>query len=230
MTGSLRTAHPILLVYGGMVAGGVALFLVIRSYGERLVAPTPAGSLAETAPGLAQGNSLLQVLLALLVIIAASRLVGALFRYLHQPAVIGEVIAGILLGPSLLGQVAPALSASLFPPSILPLLGILAQIGVLLFMFVVGLELNTELLHEKTRATVAISHASIVAPFLLGAALALFLYPRLSSSDVTFTAFSLFLGISMSVTAFPVLARILSDRNLHRSRMGTIALTCPARE
>src|SRR5207249_9673821 len=115
-----------------------------------------------------------------------------------------------------------------FPASVTPLLGIIAQIGVLLFMFVVGLELNTELLKEKTHAMMAISHASIFLPFLLGATLALGLYPILSSREVTFTAFSLFLGISMSVTAFPVLARILTDRRLHQSRMGTLALTCAA--
>jgi Kef-type K+ transport system membrane component KefB len=222
-------APPLLLGYGVGVAASVLLYFVIHSFGKRLVAPAaPAGSLLHGAPGAAQDNPLLHVLVALLVIIAASRLVGAIFRYFHQPSVIGEVLAGILLGPSLLGRIAPAVSASVFPPSVTPLLGILAQIGVLLFMFVVGLELNTELLREKSRATIAISHASIVLPFLLGAALALGLYPSLSSRDVTFTAFSLFLGISMSVTAFPVLARILTDRQLHRSPMGTVALTCAA--
>src|SRR5215212_2622361 len=220
---------PILLGYGAMVAAGAVLYAVIRSWGEGLAAPAPPpGSLGGPAPGATAGNPLLQVLVALLVITAASRLVGAVFRYFHQPSVIGEIIAGILLGPSLLGKVAPSLFAQIFPASVTPLIGIIAQIGVLLFMFVVGLELNTELLREKSHATIAISHASIVLPFLLGATLALVLYPMLSSRAVTFTAFSLFLGISMSVTAFPVLARILTDRQLHRSRMGTVALTCAA--
>jgi Kef-type K+ transport system membrane component KefB len=225
----------LLLAYGAMVVGSVLLYLVIRSWGEKLVAPSPpAGSLIAPAggeypaPGAAPSNPLLQVLIALLIIIAASRLLGALFRCFHQPSVIGEIIAGLLLGPSLLGRVAPAVFAHVFRPSVTPLLGIIAQIGVLLFMFVVGLELNTELLREKSHATIAISHASIVLPFLLGAVLALGLYPILSNREVTFTAFSLFLGISMSVTAFPVLARILTDRRLHQSRMGTVALTCAA--
>jgi Kef-type K+ transport system membrane component KefB len=224
-----RGGPPLLLVYGAMVVGSVLLFLVIRSYGERLVAPAPpAGSRIGAVPGAAPGGDLFHLLVALLVVIAASRLVGALFRIFHQPPVIGEVLAGILLGPSLLGKVAPAVSAAVFPASVTPMLAIIAQIGVLLFMFVVGLELNTELLREKTQATMAISHASIVFPFLLGATLALGLYPILSNREVTFTAFSLFLGISMSVTAFPVLARILRDRRLHQSRMGTLALTCAA--
>jgi Kef-type K+ transport system membrane component KefB len=221
---------PRLLVgYGGLVVGSLVFYLAIRSFGERLAAPeATAQSVVAGARGAAEGNSVVQVLIALLVIIAASRGVGAIFRTFHQPAVIGELVAGILLGPSLLGALAPVVFVSLFPASVMPLLGILAQLGVLLFMFVVGLELNTELLREKSDATIAISHASILLPFLLGATLALGLYSRLSSREVTFTAFSLFLGISMSVTAFPVLARILTDRQLHRSRMGTVALTCAA--
>ncbi len=168
------------------------------------------------------------MLIALVVVIIASRAVGAAFRYLHQPPVIGEVIAGILLGPSLLGRVAPGVSNYLLPPDVAPFLGVIAQVGVILFMFLVGLELDTSLLRKKTHAAVAISHASIIAPFLLGAMLALAAYPRLSSSDVPFTTFALFMGVSMSVTAFPVLARILTDRGIHKTRLGVIALTCAA--
>jgi Kef-type K+ transport system membrane component KefB len=219
----------ILLGYGAMVAAGVLLFLLIRAYGETLTAPPapPGSSLAEGAAA-PHGSPLLQVLIALAAIIAASRALGAVCRWLHQPPVMGEVIAGLLLGPSLLGKIAPGVSHALFPASVLPLLGILAQIGVLLFMFLVGLELDTRVFREKTHTTVAISHASIVVPFLLGSALSLWLYPMLSHQGVPFTAFTLFLGVSMSVTAFPVLARILTDRGLQRTRMGTTALTCAA--
>ena len=119
-------------------------------------------------------------------------------------------------------------SKSLLPPEVAPFLGIMAQVGVILYMFLVGLELDPGLLRKRGHATVAISHASIIAPFLLGATLALFLYPRLSTSDVPFTVFALFMGVSMSVTAFPVLARILTDRKIHTTRMGVIALTCAA--
>src|SRR4029077_8509183 len=105
----------------------------------------------------------------------------------------------------------------LLPPSIAPYLGTLAQFGVILFMFLVGLELDTGLLGRKTHTTVAISHASILAPFLLGSALALMLYPILSTSDVPFPVFAMFMGVSMSVTAFPVLARILTDRGINKT-------------
>jgi Kef-type K+ transport system membrane component KefB len=212
-----------------MTAAGVGLFFVIRAYGEGLAAPLPAGHAAiGPAAVAAHGNPLLRVLVALVTILAASRAMGILFRAVRQPPVIGEIVAGLLLGPSLLGKLAPGVAAALFPASILPMLGLLAQVGVLLYMFVVGLELNTDLLRERTQATVAISHAGILLPFLLGSALALWIYPLLASRDVPFTGFALFMGVSMSVTAFPVLARILTDRGLQSTRMGTVALTCAA--
>lgn len=116
----------------------------------------------------------------------------------------------------------------MLPTLIAPYLAVIAQLGVILFMFIVGLELDLSKLGERTHATVAISHASIVVPFVLGAVLALGLYPRLSTSDVSFTLFALFLGVSLSVTAFPVLARILTDRGLQKTELGVIALTCAA--
>jgi Kef-type K+ transport system membrane component KefB len=215
--------------YGVMIAGSVVAFLLIRSLGLGLTPPEPGdGPRFGVDVGPEKVNALLHILLVLVVVIVASRALGAVFRYLNQPPVIGEVLAGICLGPSLLGRIAPSASAYLLPPSVAPFLGMIAQVGVILFMFLVGLELDTGLLRKKTHATIAISHASILAPFLLGSVLALVLYPRLSSSDVPFTSFALFMGISMSVTAFPVLARILTDRGIHKTRMGVIALTCAA--
>ena len=171
---------------------------------------------------------LLHLLLALVVIIVAARLLGVVFRYLKQPPVIGEVIAGLLLGPSLLGRVAPSISGYLFPSAVTPFLGVLSQVGVILYMFIVGLEVVTARLRGRARASVAISQTSILVPFLLGASLALWLYPRFSSHDVPFSVFALFIGISMSVTAFPVLARILTDRGMQKSELGSIALACAA--
>jgi Kef-type K+ transport system membrane component KefB len=168
------------------------------------------------------------LLLALAVVIVAAHLVGLFFRRLGQPPVIGEVIAGIMLGPSLLGRLAPAASAYLLPPSIAPVLGIIAQVGVIIYMFLVGLQLDPTYLRRSPYAALSISHASIIFPFLLGSSLAIFLYPAFSSSDVPFAVFALFMGISMSVTAFPVLARILTDRGLQRTRLGSIAITCAA--
>ncbi len=224
----MKTAQP-WIAYGAMILAVIAAYEWIRSFGDRLVAPPPrTAELFGSAAVHGEINELLHVLLALVLVIATARALGTLFRLIHQPAVVGEIIAGILLGPSLLGRVAPTASAYLLPHAIGPYLNILAQIGVILYMFLVGLELDPALMRKRGHSTIAISHASILAPFLLGGILALFLYPRLSSSDVPFTVFSLFVGVSMSVTAFPVLARILTDRNIHRSRMGAIALTCAA--
>jgi Kef-type K+ transport system membrane component KefB len=161
-------------------------------------------------------------------ILVVSRLIGLLFQRLHQPRVVGEMVAGILLGPSLLGWVAPGISAALFPPASLGYLNALSQIGLLLFMFLVGLELDLEQLRKLGRAAVTTSLASIIAPFILGFPLAIYLYPRLSDPGVNFIGFALFMSIAMSITAFPVLARILTERNLLRSRVGSVAITCAA--
>lgn len=168
------------------------------------------------------------LLLQVIVILVVARLVGLLFRKIHQPQVMGEMVAGILLGPSLLGWVAPGVSAALFPPASLGFLNALSQIGLILFMFLVGLELDPNSLRGKGHAAVITSHVSILAPFLLGTALALYLYPRLSDESVPFTHFALFMGTAMSITAFPVLARILSERNLLRTRLGAITIACAA--
>ena len=217
-----------LLAYAAMLLGAALLFHWIRSSGGSLVAPTPAGTAQFGRGAVADqgGEVLLHLLLALAVVLVTARALGFVFRLLHQPPVIGEVVAGILLGPSLLGSVAPGLSQLVLPASIVPSLGLLSQVGVILFMFLVGLELDTASLRHSTHSTIAISHASIVVPFLLGSTLALFLYPRLSTNDVPFPVFALFMGVSISVTAFPVLARILTDRGLQKTPLGVIALTC----
>lgn len=218
------------LAYGLMIVVTVGGFFLIRAQGETLTAPAAAVAVGAGAEAVAgqHGSALFHVLLALAAVVAGGRLLGRLCTYLGQPPVIGEVIAGILLGPSLLGRVSPDAYAYLLPQSIAPYLGMIAQLGVILYMFQVGLELNGGLLRERAHTTVAISHASIVLPFLLGALLSLVLYPRLSSSDVQFTPFALFLGVSMSITAFPVLARILTDRGISKTELGVVALTCAA--
>ena len=217
-----------LLVYAAMLAATALVYLFIRERGEALDAP--ARVVAEHGAGAVGHSSVLaQVLLALATITLAARVLGGLFhRYLRQPAVIGEIVAGLMLGPSLLGSLSPAAYEFLMPASAASYVGVLSKVGVVLFMFLVGLELNPKLLRGKTHTTVAISHASIIAPFTLGAVLALWLYPRYSTSDVSFTAFSLFIGVAMSVTAFPVLARILTDRQVQRTSLGVTALTCAA--
>jgi Kef-type K+ transport system membrane component KefB len=171
---------------------------------------------------------LFQLVLQIVVILVAARVVGFLFQKINQPQVMGEMVAGILLGPSLLGWLAPGVSAALFPQSSLVYLNALSQVGLVVFMFVVGLALNPSELHGYGHAAVLTSHVSIVAPFCLGGAAALYLYPRLSDNSVTFTGFALFMGAAMSITAFPVLARILSERGLVRSHMGTLSIACAA--
>ncbi|MFN6484567.1 MULTISPECIES: cation:proton antiporter [unclassified Nostoc] len=168
------------------------------------------------------------VLVEVLIVIGLSRLVGLAFRSIKQPLVIGEIVAGIMLGPSLLGLVAPHLAVTLFPPETFPFLNVLSQVGLIFFMFLIGLELNPKYLGGQLEVAVLTSHVSILVPFSLGTLLALILYPLVSNASVSFTAFALFLGAAMSITAFPVLARIITENNLQGTRLGTLALTCAA--
>ncbi len=171
-------------------------------------------------------NHLATTLLQIIIIVACGRAVGLLLKRIGQPAVIGEIAAGILLGPSAFGWLAPDLFARVFPPESLPVLTSLSQIGLILFMFLVGLEFALELMREKKHTVVVISHTSIIVPFVLGTLLALFLHPRVSDPGVSFRSFALFLGTAMSITAFPVLARILEQRKLSRTPMGNSVIAC----
>ncbi|HBB30293.1 MAG TPA: sodium:proton antiporter [Cyanobacteria bacterium UBA8803] len=168
------------------------------------------------------------VLVQVLLIIGLSRIMGLGCRGIKQPLVIGEIIAGIMLGPSLLGLVAPDLAASLFPAQTLPFLDVLSEVGLIFFMFLIGLELDPKYLKGNLDIAILTSHVSILVPFSLGTLLALLLYPLVSNATVSFTAFALFLGAAMSITAFPVLARIITENNLQGTRLGTLALTCAA--
>jgi Kef-type K+ transport system membrane component KefB len=215
--------------YAGMLLGAIALFLLIRSYGESLVPPSTGSPVIKTHDAAAPGpGALFHLLLVLAAVIVVGHALGRFFAFLKQPPVIGEVVAGISLGPSLLGRAAPDASAFLLPPSVVPFLSVVAQLGVVLYMFLVGLDLNADRIRARAHATIATSHASIVAPFILGSLLALYLYPRLAPADVGFTSFALFMGVAMSITAFPVLARILSDRGMTQTELGVVALTCAA--
>lgn len=169
-----------------------------------------------------------QLAIQILAILASARLLAIPLRALRQPRVIAEILAGIVLGPSVLGAMSPTVADHLFPKSSLPLLAGLSQLGLVFFMFLVGLEFDTRLLAGRGRHAAWISAVGIALPFMLGAGLADLLHPTLAPDGVQPTAFALFLGVSMSVTAFPVLARILGERGLLRTEIGAMGLACAA--
>jgi Kef-type K+ transport system membrane component KefB len=223
-----KTTWRVVLGYALMVGVTIALLLLVMSYGKHLAPAAEAVKTASPVGVTPKTDILYHVLLALVSILLLGRWLGKLFVHFGQPRVIGEMVAGIMLGPSLLGQIWPAAMNFILPAEVGPYLGIIAQIGVILYMFLVGLELNAGLLRSRAHATIAISHTSILVPFLLGGILALWLYPRLATGDVPFTSFALFMGVAMSITAFPVLARILTDRRMENTELGVIALSCAA--
>jgi len=154
--------------------------------------------------------------------------VGFAFRRLGQTPVIGEMVAGVLLGPSLLGQLLPSIESRLFPPASLPSLYLISQLGVVLFMFVVGLEVDVDRLRRRAHATFLISNTGIIVPFALGVWLSLYLHEHYAPPGVPFLSFALFIGTAMSITAFPVLARILTERRLNGTELGNLAIGCAA--
>lgn len=171
----------------------------------------------------------LAVLLSqIVVIVTIAKLFGFICKKIGQPSVVGEMIAGILLGPSLFGLYFPDLSATLFPAASLGNLQLMSQIGLVLFMFIVGLELDLSALKNSTNQAVVISHASIIFPFTLGVGLSWFLYDRFAPEGVNFLSFALFMGVAMSITAFPVLARIVQEKGIYRTRLGAMVITCAA--
>ena len=206
----------------------IALILLIGVGEQRYV--TEAAAVGAEAAG-AGGRSfhVLTLILQIATILIVARLFGRLFRWFGQPQVVGEMIAGVVLGPSVFGALAPTVSAYVFPPLSLDYLNALSQIGLLLFMFLIGLEMDARLLRGSTRTALLTSHASIVLPFLLGVTLAYFFFEYAPPAPgIAFTGYALFLGTAMSVTAFPVLARILHERKLTTTRLGAIALACAA--
>jgi Kef-type K+ transport system membrane component KefB len=242
-----RTAKLYLLITSIAVLG---IFGLVH-LGSELPAPVPAAGettqLAQPAVGHApiagngsffanaasalfqnSASGLGRLFLQLFVILVACAIVAGLFTRLGQPAVVGEMMAGILLGPSLFGWLAPHAFGFLFAPSTLEPLRLLSQIGVCLFMFAVGMELDVAHLRRQVQTAILVSHSSIVIPYLLGVAFALFVYSALAKAGASFTAFALFMGISMSITAFPVLVRILKDRRLFNTSLGATATACAA--
>ena len=223
--------------YVGVIGAFTALMYLTVQYGKKLEA---GRQIVIPASGKTQWkeftNSLINnlehplaiLLIQIITIILAARLLGWLCKRIGQPTVIGEIAAGILLGPSFIGRFFPEFSAALFPTQSLGNLQFLSQIGLILFMFVVGMELDLKILRNQAKEAVVISHASIVFPFALGLGLAYFIYENFAPTGVQFTSFGLFIGIAMSITAFPVLARIVQERGINKTRLGTVVITCAA--
>jgi len=178
--------------------------------------------------GEALHRPLILLLMQIVVIIGFTRLIGNAFRPFGQPRVVVEIAAGIVLGPSVLGWVWPAAGTFLFPPTSLPALGTLSQIGLILFMFAVGMHLEPGGARQRATTAILISHGTMLLAFLLGVASAWWLYPTFAGEAIGFVPFALFMGIALSVTAFPVLARILKERQLTSTPVGALALTCAA--
>ncbi|MDR0995399.1 MAG: cation:proton antiporter, partial [Tannerella sp.] len=168
------------------------------------------------------------LLLQIIVILLSCRFFAWLFRLMHQPTVVGEILAGIVLGPSVLGKLAPGVSAFIFPPESLENIYILSMFGLVLFMFAIGMELDFAEVRKRWKGTLLISHASTIVPFFVGMLIAYFIYEKYAGETTPFLPFALFIGISMSITAFPVLARIIRERKMTRSHLGTLALSSAA--
>lgn len=169
---------------------------------------------------------LIQIIAVLLIV----RLFGFLFKHIGQPGVIGEIVAGIVLGPSVLGYFFPDVFQALFPPESLTNLELLSQVGLVLFMFVIGMELDFSVLKNKINETLVISHAGILVPFFLGIVASYWIYEEYAAAQTAFLPFALFIGISMSITAFPVLARIIQERNMTKTSLGTLAIASAAND
>lgn len=240
-----RTAR-LYLLFVGLAAFGVLFILhsgnrMHRNGAPALVSnaaegnspghPVATPSLVDSIQGRLEQNAkdpLSRFFLQLVAIIIVSYAVGWIFTRCGQPAVVGEMMAGILLGPSLFGLLAPQAFQFVFAASSLEPLRLLSQVGVCLFMFAVGMEIDWTELRRKAPTAILVSHASIAIPSLLGAGLAFFFYERLAQPGASFTAFALFVAISMSITAFPVLVRILQDRGILKTALGQMASTCAA--
>jgi len=239
--GSAKWSRVAYLYVAALSAGMVCLW-AITHYGQQLGPSNGAGRASPIAVGESQsllpdflgglannfGSPLGNIILQILTILVTSHVCGLILRRFGQPRVIGEIIAGICLGPSLLKAVFPELHGLLFPESSLPGLFLVSNIGLILFMFIVGLELDLHSLSARAKSALLVSHFSIIVPFVLGAGLAVLLFGEFGPHRFGFLSFALFMGVSMSITAFPVLARIIQEQNLTRTNLGAVAITCAA--
>ncbi|MGL4412014.1 MAG: cation:proton antiporter [Bacteroidales bacterium] len=236
----MKQGRANMVYYVGMIVIFAILFSLLIINGSKflLVDTTPQESAVQISSwshfldsiNHEMGEPLTLLLIQIIVILLFSRLFGWIFTKIGQPTVIGEIVAGIALGPSLFGYFYPELFELLFAADKLEALDGLSKIGLVLFMFIIGMELDLTILKKKINQTLLISHASILLPFFLGMLLSYFVYESYAAGHTSYLAFSLFIGISMSVTAFPILARILQERNLIKSHLGTLAIASAAND
>jgi Kef-type K+ transport system membrane component KefB len=221
----------------GTTLAAVCLMLWVISRGGALeqsraavVPQSNAGALADFLDGVTRNlhHPVAILLMQIIAIILVARLFGWVFKKIGQPAVMGEIVAGIALGPSLLGLYFPEVSHFLLPVASLSNLHMVSQIGLIMFMFVIGMGIDLNVIKSKAVDAMVISHTSVILPFLLGVLLALSLYETYAPPGIAFLSFSLFIGIAMSITAFPVLARILQERAMEQTKLGNLVLTCAA--
>ena len=220
-----------LIIFGGLI------YFAIEE-GSRFAHYTPVDAGVQATPfemfcQFMQDNlhhPLSVLLIQVIAVLIMVRLFGYLFKYIGQPGVIGEIVAGIVLGPSVLGYFFPDAFHFLFPSESLTNLELLSQVGLVLFMFVIGMELDFRVLKNKINETLVISHAGILVPFFLGVVASYWIYEEYASGHTPFIPFALFIGISMSITAFPVLARIIQERNMTKTPIGTLAIASAAND
>jgi Kef-type K+ transport system membrane component KefB len=167
------------------------------------------------------------LILQLIIIMVVARIMGYLFQVMGQPLVIGEIVAGLILGPSVLGMISPQVFEFIFPVESIDILQQLSQLGLIFFMFIIGMELDTQSLRKSANKAILISIAGIIIPFISGVLLAFYLNKDYLPKHIEFTSFALFMGTTMCITAFPILARIVQERKLTRTTVGTMAITLP---
>jgi Kef-type K+ transport system membrane component KefB len=212
-------------IVGSVLAGSLGGLPVgaLRKHG-----PPPPGVPKASAPRRRTPEAtVVAFFVAVVIVMLFARLCGSLMPKIGQPRVMGEVLAGILLGPSLFGALAPSLQAKVFAADIVPYIGVVANLGLVFYMFLIGLEVDLEQLRGRARMTLTVSNTALLVPLMLGMLVALPLYPLLAP-DIRFPAFALFVGVSMSITAFPVLARIISERRMLKRPLGSLALSAAA--
>src|SRR6218665_922630 len=224
------------IFYVGIIGGFTALMYWIavlgtqKETGRNIVAPAPKGQWEAFMDAFMHNiqHPLAMLLAQIVTIILVAKLFGWICSKIGQPSVVGEMIAGIVLGPSLFGLYFPEFSGMIFPKESLPNLQFLSQIGLILFMFIVGMELDLKVLRKTSHNAVVVSHASIIIPFAMGMGLAYYIYETFAPDGVHFLSFGLFMGIAMSITAFPVLARIVQERGITKTKLGTLVIACAA--